>query len=633
MIALNRADTHDAHHIYSFDELSPTALSIVKSKVNVISNVFLSVNGVDPISFNAQAKPLDLTVSEATITGPKNALAQAYDPHGCVNVNMMDSVVSNLDINCNAPSSGNLKDRCTYDMSGMTLRDNHLCVYGSAGSMSTPRWYQVAIVVSMPPIAPIMTVFGNFTTTSSTWTILTTSKHQDATSAVDGSTSKHQLVAASPSIPFLISGDTWISDSVLAKYLTLETGASATFDQIVLDSNSQVLMRDGSSLLCSYIGGPTIRSPASFIMDGAGNATVDVRASQSHFTVYPYAATIATDRAPLINLGTGVKMLLPVDYNFFTLFLRISWNSTLLGEPQDGRAYVLVNNAVFHGEKEPGHRYRFTSAGGYTFDAWSEPNHNCAECRTILFGLPGAGIPIFSPPKSPSSPSSPSSPPSLSPSNPSISPGGCRGYAPESQGWVCRSDGNWGHPGDWRVLTNASLLASDSSSFFYVHGSLSFAPGCSVTMIGTGSLNLDRCATITSPQQLRLDYSSSGYPTRFSNIHIVLIQDTSCQGAVGAQIPYTILPPPPNPKVCDVVTIKPVNYLYTGLELDFTVESRECRGERNLPLILGIVFGVLGGIAVTAGVVSIIIYAKRRRDVKSQQQGGFASDYEPLINN
>lgn len=594
-------------------------MTISNSKIGVISNIFKSTNGVDPITFNSEVKPLTLTVSQATIKGPVNSFAQIYDTNGCVNLDVSISTITNLDINCNAPTSVNAKDRCTYSVRSTTFRDNRLCVSGTGSTSKTPRWDEVGIVVSTPPIAPVMTLFNNIVTKSNTWTILTTVTRQpsDSPTAV-------VPIASSPSsnnVPFLLAGSSKLTGTVSAQYLTLETSAQVTFDRIMLDADSKILLRDGSSLISGRnIQSHLISSPASFNMDGTGFATVDLRSLEWYLTVYPDPVSIANN-APLLSLGAGVSMLLPVDTSFFKMFLQVNWNKTLLGAPEVGKAYVLTNNAIFS-RNDPGYHYQFTS-GTYTFDGWAEPNNLCANCRTVFFGLPRSGVvPVYLPP----------APITITPvKTPQSNIDDCRGWAPSSQGWVCRR-GSWEHDGDWHVTSNVTLVGSGSGpTKFNVKGALTFAPYTSINIAGsTAGLVVKSCAEITNPHQILLDYAS-GYPYgRIAWTHFVLDQSYNC-AVRGATIPFTVLTPPADPKSCDFVLVKPENYGSTGLMVSFSVQERSCPKDNKLVYII---IGIVGGVLVLAGIIGLVIFIKRRRDAKARSHnGGFSSDYEPLINN
>lgn len=616
-ITLTDANTLDAHHIYSFEEATPTELWIANSKVEVSSNIFRAVNGVDPATFNSKTTPLTLKLSVATIIGPENALAQSYDPNGCVNLDLKNSVVKNLEINCNAIKSIDSKDRCTYSVSGTTFRDNHLCVSGVAGSVG-PSFSEVGIVVSMPPIAPVMTVFNNVDIKSNTWTILTTAtRPSDSPVTVESP----NAAPAAPAVPFLLTGVNTFTSTISAQYLTLDAGALARFDRVLLDTNSEILLRDKSTFASgANIYAHDLSSPISFKMDGPGSAIVDMRSLEWYLIVRPDPVSIASG-APLLNMGPGVTLNLPADSTFFKMFLQVPWNKTLLGDPRAGARYLLTNNAAFS-RSEPRYRYQFKS-GNYNFDAWSEPNyHVCPTCSKVYFGLSESTIiPVNAPITVTPTFSAPSS------------SDDCRGYAPSTQGWVCRL-GSWRHDGDWLVTDNVTLIGSSIyTTKFYVEGALTFSPGSSITLVGKGAgLSVRRCATITNPHQILIDYAS-GWPNYSGWLHFVLDQSPSCD-AVGYLIPVTVIPPPLNPTICDYVVIVPKSYGGTGLQLDFTYEHRKCSKLPNKTIF--IIIGVVAGIFVIAGIIiGLVVFFRRRSDAAKTRSlnGGFSSDYEPLINN
>ena len=156
-ILINFSNISDAHSLFTFEGVVAARLWFLQSNATVGSHVFKSLNGIDPESFNSSLTHLRLRVSGGSLRGPPNALAQAFDPNGCVEIDFFGAaVISNLDLNCNSPYSLDPKDRCEIEMTGANLIDNRFCVFNNTAQMAI-FWTKMNITVTTPLLAPVMT--------------------------------------------------------------------------------------------------------------------------------------------------------------------------------------------------------------------------------------------------------------------------------------------------------------------------------------------------------------------------------------------------------------------------------------------------------------------------------------------
>lgn len=620
-----RSNITDAYSIFTFEDSVSARLWFSKSNATVASHVFKSLNGIDASTFNSSITHLRLRVDGGSLQGPPNALAQSFDPNGCIDLDFFDdALISNLDINCNSPSSRSPKDRCEYSFTGATLLDNRLCVFNNTDTTAI-FWTHMNITVTTPLLAPVMTWLRDVLPIYPGPNYFLTLPRQSTGSSPSNIDSDVSTSSRDSGISFLFSGNIVCSttESFVTNGLTLDT--NATLDITGATFSGQIFLRSGSSIFSTSMIGPqyTFQGPVSFLMDGPGTATIFMKnmLQQPSFIVVPDRESILAG-SPTIHTGDGVFIKTGWNPNaFMTAFLDIRWNTTVLGglEPANDTEYRLIDKVIFDFPSTGSGYYVKHADGDYRFTAWTDQTSACGdyytkvECLSITYGSVSSFAPFLAP-ESPGSPTSPLSPvPEVAPTStpvtsPPVRASFCAGPSSmRSYNFFCMN-GEWHRFGNWEV-TQEVRFTSDSAPIV-IDGNVSFANGGSIHLTGKDSGMLIKGCITSNANNLYLDYTS-GWPKLQGWTQVAITQQASCI-ITAPSIPYTVL----EPKSCIGVKIIPALHTSNGLTIRFTLNTTKCN------IIIGL--GVLGGCAALLLIVCLLYCCVNRK------KGGESNSYVPL---
>lgn len=640
-VSIKESNVTTPYALLTFVETTATVLGIMESNISSAANIFKSLHGIDATSFDSRKARLILSVSQSTVTGRSYGnLTQVYDPNACVDLTVVSSSVSFLDVNCNSPDAWESKYRCGVSLMDATMTDNRICVLTGSPDVSAA---DTVFIISTPTRAPVMTWIKGTLIKSPVGTlafrVLPSSSHESVASTNDDS------------IPFLFSDNVRFqaASQVWFNGFTLDTNArfgapAAKFD------HATIKMRNGSMISPNFGNAVYwLNGHSEFSMDGAGSASF--RADQSGYLSFQVLLdeSAVNQTRPVLQFNDGVAFVAPS--KFLQNTLSVNWDMQI---PISDDAYPLISNAHFS-DIDAGNRYRIIAARNLT--AWIA--HNGTNCGDYVCGLLQFGNQTFFPvgpiPQSPlpSPTSTPTSPTSTSPataptsSNPISAPiaksplpaptsstpttaptaivpistplpkSECAGNLDlKVNGFVCVNS-TWLHAGD--LMLDQRLLVDSSASQVFIDGNVRFGVSGWLVLAGSNAgIKLSGCLYSPEKPVVILDYSA-GWPNKQQWHQKAIVQSSSCNAAKD-DIPYLTLVP----KGCLYAQGVTVSQVSNGLYINWTLDKSGCPS--TLAIGLGVGLGALALFVLGAVVVFICVRKSRaNHDV-------MMTEAEPLIN-
>ena len=678
--------------IITYDKPMPTKVTMRASHVTVGANVIKSTAPIDPLTFNRTTSGMIVNVVSGTLRGAHGSLANLYDDNACADLTTSESNIQNLVFGCSgAYTSTKDTDRCRYDWMSTNFTDNRICLSNRVGSDEF-QLMNVKFLVSVPTLAPVMTHFENVSFDVLLLSASFETVARETTSSAVVRVYQAPLDDPVPLIPVVdpipgpIDSPTAVVVPIEAPIgaapvaAPVEAPIAAPVEAPVAAPIAAPVAAPIAAPVASPVAAAPVASGIAFLFSGriSFDDSSSVIFSASSLVLSPLATiSVATiDIKGFVTFGDGSKITGP---RFLTFYAPLTFSgpgsicssfgvsivpdvpSTVPGVP----IISFVNGAIFRVAESPlyflathlyikwpktsaaplpetytvfnsvvadypwGTRRYSAQETNYQFTAWASSTPACGEtCGTVMFALSSVVAPGDAPSAPPStSPSTtpitrvpvtitPNSPP---PTTKAPSTGGtCTGFVPSNFACV---QGVWTYNGNWIINSKAELDGTNTVSPIYVNGNVTIQSGGSLYFRGNlATLRVSGC--VTAPiNSIFLDYTK-GWPSGTESWTQEVIRISSDCPVKGYNLPFNIL----KHNGCRTFTAQPQSFL-NSLTISWTTSSSKCK----LPLIIGIIVGtvVLAGVG---GLIAFLVVRHRRASAaKRNGNGGFSSDYEPLM--
>ena len=643
-----------ARAIITYEKPMPTVVSLKDSHVTVGSNVIKSTTPIDPLTFNSKTSAMSVKVDSGTLRGATGSLANLYDDNACADFEVSTSEISNLAFGCSgAYNSTKDTDRCSYNWMISRFTDSRICLANRAAGSADFSAMDLKFFVSVPTLAPVMTHFQNvtFDTMLVSASFETVARETTASAlrrvdpipepieappavAVPTEAPIEAPIAAAPvAVPVASPVAAPVASPVASSGIAFLFSGAVSFDsstEVNIASSSLVLSPQASLSASevsftgfvtfgdkSTISGSrflTLRAPLTFSGPGSIRALYGA-------TIIPDAHTTVPG-VPIISFVNGATFkALEYPLYFLSTHLYIKWPKNM---NPGSDTYTALNSVV---AVSPWTTTRYSAQKtNYQFTVWASSTPACGEnCADIKVALSS----VVAPGNAPSAPAPrsrvpysrlPVGPPSTAPyTSPAL--GYCIGSVPLN--FVCR-EGVWTHSGDWTVYYAVTIDGDDSISPIQVNGNVTIKIGGSLTFLGNkATLKVSGCVTAPTSTSIFLDYSS-GWPKTESWTQEVIRLSSNCR-IPGGSLPFTVRVP--DTERCRTFTAHPQGFL-NSLTVSWTTSRAKC----HLPLIIGLSVGAVVVVAIGSIIAFFIIRSRRAAAARRAINGGFSSDYEPLMN-
>lgn len=545
-----------------------------------LSKVVQLVTGTVPDDFDARRLANILTLRNSTISGYP-LLDPAPSAPSCIDLEIYNSTIERMSINCNSLNDAPLKKTCRALVSGSLLRDNELCLVGTGLNVphpTTPGYEtQFTFVDSTVELSDAAQRNAKLSLQAATITTYNTRFYNTSRiSYKNGSmlATAHGGFQYSGGVIFAPGSDLWtnavnVSDGPLVVSDIKLTG----YVHIGLLASIRARSGIGESPLFWKLRSPLhivgVGSPVGF------GSILDI--SYARIVLVPAALqNSALDEQPFIFFQNGASLYsYNMTENLLPSRLSVEWNTTMMdGMPRLGRKYV-IGTTFFHPPPSAdfGRLAVLLKDTNGSASIWTQYDvHNNVD-RDDVYTLMLGNVESFKP-----------FPPS--PSYRSTQDSSCN-TPMQADGWFC-SYGSWIYPTELRLSAGQTLTIPEGIDWTYIGGDLIFDGG----KLKLGSeVFIDGCLTASDPNsKVSIEWQIYTFPSTgpgYWYSPIVIFGSPSCKLSA-KHVPVSVTVPGDMCKGANWV-VSNDRSSSTALVLRFTLDKSQC----NMLLGLGIGLGIL----------------------------------------